>query len=43
MCRTGSPDSGPSGVSSVLVEAGAKGLAFGKKEKKMGWNSQPTR
>jgi alkylation response protein AidB-like acyl-CoA dehydrogenase len=31
------------GISCLLVEKGMKGLSFGKKEKKMGWNSQPTR
>ncbi|XP_074213071.1 isobutyryl-CoA dehydrogenase, mitochondrial isoform X1 [Camelus bactrianus] len=41
MCRTGGP--GPKGISCVVVEKGAPGLSFGKKEKKMGWNSQPTR
>lgn len=41
MCRTGS--AGPKGISCVLVEKGTPGLHFGKKEKKVGWNSQPTR
>ncbi|XP_022293895.2 isobutyryl-CoA dehydrogenase, mitochondrial-like [Crassostrea virginica] len=41
MCRTGEP--GPKGISCLLVEKGSPGLAFGKKEKKVGWNSQPTR
>ncbi|XP_055349304.1 isobutyryl-CoA dehydrogenase, mitochondrial-like [Paramacrobiotus metropolitanus] len=41
MCRTGAP--GPKGISCVLVEKGTKGLSFGKKERKVGWNSQPTR
>lgn len=41
MCRTG--DQGPKGISCVLVEKGTPGLSFGKKEKKIGWNSQPTR
>ena len=41
MCRTGEP--GPKGISCVLVEKGTPGLSFGKKEKKIGWNSQPTR
>lgn len=41
MCRTG--DQGPKGISCVLVEKGTPGLSFGKKEKKVGWNSQPTR
>ena len=39
--RTGG--GGPKGISCILVERGTKGLNFGKKEKKMGWNSQPTR
>ncbi|KAG1678079.1 Isobutyryl-CoA dehydrogenase, mitochondrial [Nymphon striatum] len=41
MCRTG--DNSPKGISCVLVEKGTPGLSFGKKEKKIGWNSQPTR
>jgi len=41
MCRTGVP--GPKGISCILVEKGMKGLSFGKKERKVGWNSQPTR
>lgn len=41
MVRTGGP--GPKGISCVLVEKGTPGLSFGKKEKKVGWNSQPTR
>lgn len=41
MVRTG--DKGPKGISCVVVEKGTPGLSFGKKEKKMGWNSQPTR
>lgn len=41
MCRTG--EQGPKGISCMLVEKGSPGLAFGKKEKKVGWNSQPTR
>ncbi len=40
MVRTG--EDGPKGVSCLVVEKGAKGLSFGKKERKMGWNSQPT-
>jgi len=40
MARTGGD--GPDGISCILVEKGAKGLSFGKKEKKLGWNSQPT-
>ncbi|XP_008307687.1 isobutyryl-CoA dehydrogenase, mitochondrial [Cynoglossus semilaevis] len=41
MCRTGGQ--GPKGISCLLVEKGSPGLSFGKKEKKVGWNSQPTR
>ena len=40
MVRTGAE--GPSGISCVVVEKGAPGLSFGKPEKKLGWNSQPT-
>jgi len=40
MCRTG--EDGPKGVSTVLVENSAPGLAFGKLEDKMGWRAQPT-
>jgi hypothetical protein len=40
MCRTG--DESAKGVSTVLVENGAKGLSFGKLENKMGWRAQPT-
>jgi alkylation response protein AidB-like acyl-CoA dehydrogenase len=40
MVRTGGE--GPHGISCLVVENGAPGLSFGKKEKKLGWNSQPT-
>ena len=40
MVRTG--EEGPKGISCIAVEKGTPGLAFGKKERKMGWNSQPT-
>ena len=40
MVRTGI--TGPKGISAVLIKQGAKGLSFGKPEKKMGWKSQPT-
>ncbi len=40
MVRTG--EDGPKGISCLVVEKGTPGLSFGKKEKKMGWNSQPT-
>jgi alkylation response protein AidB-like acyl-CoA dehydrogenase len=40
MVRTG--EDGPKGISCIVVEKGTTGLSFGKKERKMGWNSQPT-
>ncbi len=40
MLRTGG--AGPGGISCVVVEKGTPGLSFGKPERKMGWNSQPT-
>ncbi|WP_343592697.1 acyl-CoA dehydrogenase family protein [Paracidovorax wautersii] len=43
MARTGAPGSGASGISAFAVPAGTPGIQYGKKEAKMGWNSQPTR
>ncbi|RKO91454.1 acyl-CoA dehydrogenase/oxidase, partial [Blyttiomyces helicus] len=40
LVRTGGP--GPEGISCLLVDADAPGLTWGKKEEKVGWNSQPT-
>jgi alkylation response protein AidB-like acyl-CoA dehydrogenase len=40
MVRTG--EDGPKGISTLVVEKGTKGLSFGKNERKMGWNAQPT-
>src|SRR5579863_8550583 len=40
MLRTGGD--GPSGISCIVVEKDTPGLSFGKREKKLGWNSQPT-
>ena len=40
MVRTG--EEGPKGISCLVVEKGTDGLHFGKKERKLGWNSQPT-
>lgn len=40
MVRTGGE--GPKGISTVVVEAGTKGLSFGGLEDKMGWRAQPT-
>lgn len=41
MCRTGAD--GPKGISTLVVPKDTPGLSFGKKEAKLGWNSQPTR
>ncbi|HSE77722.1 MAG TPA: isobutyryl-CoA dehydrogenase [Alphaproteobacteria bacterium] len=40
MVRTGGE--GPKGISTIVVEKDTPGLSFGKKERKLGWNSQPT-
>ncbi len=40
MCRTGGE--GPKGISTLIVPKETEGLSFGKKEVKLGWNSQPT-
>ena len=39
----GGRGSGASGVSSLVVPADSPGITYGRKEKKMGWNSQSTR
>ncbi|MEZ9232531.1 acyl-CoA dehydrogenase family protein [Vibrio amylolyticus] len=41
MARTG--ESGAKGISAFVVSANATGVSYGRKEPKMGWNSQPTR
>lgn len=41
MARSGGP--GAAGISAFAVPADAPGISYGKKEHKMGWNSQPTR
>lgn len=41
MARTG--DQSPKGISAFIVEKDFPGIRFGKKEHKLGWNSQPTR
>jgi len=41
MARTGEP--GARGISAFVVPADAQGITYGRKEEKMGWNSQPTR
>jgi len=40
MARTG--ESGPRGISTIVVEKGTPGLSYGAPEKKLGWKSQPT-
>jgi alkylation response protein AidB-like acyl-CoA dehydrogenase len=40
MVRTGG--AGPKGISCLVVEKDMAGLSFGKKERKLGWNTQPT-
>ena len=41
MART--QDSGAKGISAFVVPADSKGISYGRKEPKLGWNSQPTR
>ena len=41
MARTGGP--GPRGVSAFVVPGDTPGITYGRKEEKMGWNSQSTR
>ncbi len=41
MARTGA--GGAHGVSAFVVPADTPGISYGRKEEKMGWNSQPTR
>ncbi len=41
MARTG--ESGPKGISAIVIDDGVTGLSFGALEDKMGWRSQPTR
>ena len=40
MVRTG--EKGHKGISCMIIEKNSEGLSFGKLERKMGWNSQPT-
>jgi len=42
VCMVRTAADGPKGISCIVVEKGAKGLSFGKNERKMGWRSQPT-
>lgn len=41
MVRTGGD--GPSGISTLVIDADTPGMSFGNNERKMGWNAQPTR
>jgi hypothetical protein len=40
--HNGSSKPGAKGISAFVVDARAPGVSYGKKEAKMGWNSQPT-
>lgn len=42
MVKTGNVADGAKAMSAILIEKGTEGLSFGAKEKKMGWNCQPT-
>lgn len=41
MARTG--ETGPKGISALVIPADAEGVIYGKAEEKLGWNAQPTR
>lgn len=41
MARTG--EKGARGISAFAVDASSDGISYGRKEEKLGWNSQPTR
>ena len=41
MARTGGE--GPAGISAFAIPADSEGIGYGRKEEKMGWNSQSTR
>src|SRR5690606_1031297 len=41
MARTG--EGGPKGISAFVVPTTTPGITYGENEKKMGWNTQPTR
>ena len=43
MARTDTSKKGAAGISAFVVPADASGISYGRKEPKMGWNSQPTR
>jgi alkylation response protein AidB-like acyl-CoA dehydrogenase len=43
MTRTGGEGSGAKGITALLVHKEDAGVGFGAKERKLGWNSQPTR
>lgn len=40
LARTGEP--GPKGISAFIIEKGTPGFRYGKREKKMGWNTSHT-
>lgn len=42
LAKTISEDQTPKGISALIVEKGTSGLKYGKREKKMGWNTSHT-
>ena len=42
-CRTKDNEDGREGISTLLVRDGAAGFSYGKKERKLGWRTSPTR
>jgi len=42
VCMVRTSNQNAKGISCIVVEKGTAGLSFGKKENKLGWNSQPT-
>ncbi|MGE0095880.1 MAG: isobutyryl-CoA dehydrogenase [Alphaproteobacteria bacterium] len=42
VCMVRTSGEGAKGISALVVEKDAPGLSFGKRETKLGWNSQPT-
>lgn len=43
MMREEGAPAGPKGIFCLMLEDGMEGFSYGKKEDKLGWNSQPTR
>lgn len=43
MMRQDGAAPGAKGIFCLMIEDGTEGFSYGKKEDKLGWNSQPTR